>query len=292
MQRLLVTGASGFLGWNLCRVAQSQGWDVYGTYHSQAIAIANVQLAKLNLLDFASLQQIMADVRPDAVIHTAAQARPNACQQHPIATHAINVAASLTLAELCAAEQIPFVFTSTDLVFDGLHPPYAEGDRVCPVNSYGEQKVAAEQGILARYPQAIVCRMPLMFGAAPPTATSFIQPFIATLRQGKPLNLFMDEVRTPVSGTAAAQGLLIALATPGGLLHLGGKERLTRYEFGCIMAEILQLPAALITACAQASVPTIAPRSIDTSLNSDKAFALGYAPPSVREELQQLRGQI
>ena len=139
---------------------------------------------------------------------------------------------------------IPYVFTSTDLVFDGLNPPYKETDPVSPVNLYGEQKVMAERGILVRYPVAAICRMPLMFGVATPPATSFMQPFMQTLREGKELSLFTDEFRTPVSGKTAAQGLLLALAISG-IIHLGGKERVSRYDFGRLLIEVLQLPNGL-----------------------------------------------
>jgi dTDP-4-dehydrorhamnose reductase len=146
----------------------------------------------------------------------------------------------------------------------------------------------AEQKMLEEYPQTAVCRMPLMFGAATPTASSFIQPFIQTLQQGKELNLFVDEFRTPVSGTTAAKGLLLALEKVNGLIHLGGKERISRYEFGRLLIEVFQLPAAGLKACRQEDVKMAAPRPIDVSLDSSKAFALGYQPLPLREELEAL----
>jgi dTDP-4-dehydrorhamnose reductase len=131
-----------------------------------------------------------------------------------------------------------------------------------------------------------------MFGVAPPTATSFIQPFIKILREGKELNLFSDEFRTPVSGVTAAKGLLLALEKVEGLLHLGGKERVSRYDFGRLMVDALQLPQENLKACKQKDVPMAASRPPDVSLNSSKAFALGYEPLSLREELEALRGKL
>ncbi|MDP8966129.1 MAG: NAD(P)-dependent oxidoreductase [Cyanobacteriota bacterium] len=291
MKKLLLTGASGFLGWNLCQLAK-QHWEIYGTYFSHSVEIPGITLVKADLSDFEQIKRIFHEVKPAAVIHTAAQSSPNFCQNHPTESYLINVTASGNIAGLCADYSIPCVFTSTDLVFDGLNAPYRETDPVCPVSYYGEQKVRAEEGMLERYPMTAVCRMPLMFGMATPPATSFMQPFIQTLREGKELSLFIDEFRTPASGTTAAQGLLLALDKVKGRIHLGGKERVSRYDFGRLLVEVLQLPATGLKACRQQDVKMAAPRPPDVSLDSSMAFALGYAPLSLREELEALRGKI
>lgn len=290
MKKLLVTGASGFLGWNLCQLAKDK-WDVYGTYFSKAVEIPGVTLVKANLKYFHEINGLYHDIKPAAVIHTAAQSNPNICQTYPNESYPINVTASWNIAGLSADYAIPCAFTSTDLVFDGLNPPYRETDPVCPVSHYGEQKVKAEQGMLSRYPTVAVCRMPLMFGMAQ-GATSFIQPFIKTLREGQELSLFTDEFRTPVSGKTAASGLLLALEKVEGLLHLGGKERLSRYDFGRLMADVLELPQETLKPCRQKDVQMVAPRPSDVSLDSSRAFALGYQPLSLREEIEVLRGKV
>ncbi|MBE9126305.1 MULTISPECIES: SDR family oxidoreductase [unclassified Coleofasciculus] len=287
MRKLLVTGASGFLGWHVCQLAKSE-WEVFGTYCSHVVEIPDVTLLKVDLTNFQDVKGIFNELQLAAVIHTAAQSNPNYCQTHPDETDLINVTASCTIAGLCADYNIPCAFTSTDLVFDGLNPPYGETDAVCPVSYYGDQKVRAEEGMLARYSQTAVCRMPLMFGRATPTASSFIQPFIKILREGKELRLFTDEFRTPVSGNTAAKGLLLALEKVQGRIHLGGKERVSRYDFGRLLVEVLQLPEIGLKGCRQADVPMAAPRPSDVSLDSSMAFGLGYAPLSLREELEAL----
>jgi dTDP-4-dehydrorhamnose reductase len=287
MKKLLITGASGFLGWNLCQLAQRE-WQVYGTYLSHSLNIPNINILKVNLTDFQEIKEIFHQIQPAAVIHTAAQSQPNFCQTHPEESHAINVEASSNIAGLCADYNIPCVFTSTDLVFDGLNAPYSETDAVCPVNLYGEQKVMAEAAMLKRYPMTAVCRMPLMFGMATPTATSFIQPFMQTLKEGKELKLFIDEFRTPVSGKTAAKGLLLALEKVNGIINLGGKERISRFDFGKLLVEVFQLPSTELKACRQKDVKMAAPRPSDVSLDSSQAFTLGYEPLSVKEELETL----
>jgi nucleoside-diphosphate-sugar epimerase len=95
-------------------------WNLFFPF----IDIHGVNLLKVDLKDFQELKRIFSQIKPDAVIHTAAQSSPNYCQNNPDETHLINVTASANIAGLCADYSIPCVFTSTDLVFNGLNPPY------------------------------------------------------------------------------------------------------------------------------------------------------------------------
>ena len=291
MKKLLITGSSGFLGWNLCQIAREE-WQVYGTYFSQPVEIPEINLLQSDLRKFEELKRLFEEIKPNAVIHAAAQSQPNYCQTHPEESHEINVTASCNIAGLCADYSIPCVFTSSDLVFNGLNSPYRETDPVSPVSIYGEQKVLAEEGMLERYPQTAICRMPLMFGDGGPAANSFIQPMLESLRKGQELALFTDEFRTPVSGQTAAKGLLLALEKVNGRIHLGGKERISRYDFFRLLVEVLGLDEAKIITCRQQDVKMAAPRPPDVSLDSSKAYSLGYQPPSLREEFEQLRGKV
>jgi dTDP-4-dehydrorhamnose reductase len=287
VQKLIITGASGFLGWNLAQIARSQ-WETHGFYHQQPIEIAGVTLHQVDLTDIERVTAAIDQIAPDAIIHTAAASNPNFCQQQPELSHRINVTASQALAQICADAKIPLVFTSTDLVFDGTQAPYLETDPVSPLNIYGEQKVAAERAILAIGDRAVICRMPLMFGNAPSTATSFIQPWLQALSTGQSLQLFVDEFRTPVSATTAAQGLLMALQISPGILHLGGSERISRYEFGLLMVDVFGFDRSLLSPIYQKDLVMAAPRAADVSLDSTKAVKLGYEIPSLREELSAI----
>ncbi|WP_413165034.1 SDR family oxidoreductase [Capilliphycus salinus ALCB114379] len=291
MKKLLVTGASGFLGWNICQVAMSQ-WEVYGTFSTKPVELPGVNIIQIDLTNYQALKTLISEIKPTAIVHAAAQSKPNHCELNPEETYPINVTASVNIAGLCADHSIACAFTSTDLVFNGLNAPYQETDPVSPVSIYGEQKVAAEQGMLAINPEIAVCRMPLMFGKASPHAGSFIQGFIEALKAGKELQVFTDEYRTSVSGTTAAKGLLLALEKAKSILHLGGKERMSRYDFCRLLAEVFNLPADKIKPCLQEDVQMPASRPPDVSLDSSKAFNLGYQPLSIREELEALRGQI
>ncbi len=291
MKKLLVTGASGFLGWNICQSAKRE-WEIFGTVFSHHVEIAGVNIVKVDLTDFDALKKIFQEIHPDAVIHTAAKSEPNFCQTNWAESKKINVDASIYIAKLCADSSIPCVFTSTDLVFDGLNAPYREEDPVCPVNMYGEQKVLAEEGMLKYHPMVAICRMALMFDIPGPGAKSFIQPMIEAVREGRELRLFVDEFRTPVSVKAAVSGIFLALEKVCGLIHLGGIERISRYDFGRLLMDVLDIQTAKVLPCEQKDIVMAAPRPPDVSLDSSKAFALGFKPLSLVEEMKALRGII
>lgn len=290
MKRLLLTGASGFLGWNVCQLPYT-GWQIEGTVNQNPIPIPGVNIHQLDLTDDKATRELFKQVAPDGVLHLAARSNANYCQQHPQETYKINVEATALLAELAAEQNIPFVFTSTDLVFDGRKGNYTEEDTPNPIMTYGEQKVLAEDKVRAIYPQAAICRMPLMFGDPGPAAGNFLTGFLNNIREGKAVKLFTDEYRTAVGGQSAAKGLLMALEHFQGTYHMGGRDKLSRYQFGQLMQQIFDIDASLILPSLQAEVQMAAPRPPDVSLNSQKAFAAGYQPMGNEGELMGLSSQ-
>ena len=286
MKKLLVTGISGFLGWHIAEHNQS-GWQVNGIYQNNKPHHPEIQLNQLDLTDNQSVINYLQQYRPDAILHLAANSNPNDCEQNPLSNN-INVKATIHLAKWCAKQDIPFVFTSTDLVFEGNNAPYAETDTTNPVMIYGKQKLEAEQKILQIYPQATIARMPLMYGM-PSNGLGFMNAWMRNLKEGKNIYCFTDEYRTAASGSDAARGLFLLLEKKvNGIFHLGGKERLSRFEFATQMAEYFGLDKNLIITSLQKDVQMPAKRPADVSLNSNKAFTLGYKVNSLHQNLDFL----
>ncbi len=278
-----MTGASGFLGTAMVRQVPShwsQGITPRATSPQRAI----------DLTDEAALVDYLDRLQPDAILHLAAQANSNRCQEDPAASARINIWVPHRLAQYCADRQIPLVFTSTDQVFDGKEPPYNEAAPVNPLNHYGDQKAQAEAQVLATWPRAIVARLPLLFGLGTGETgelpRNFMQGLQTQLRSGQSVTLFADEWRTPVSRETAAAGLWAVLdwamaAQHQGLLHLGGPERVSRYDLGRILARSQGWDEGLVRANSLADSPLAALRAIDVSLDSQRAYSLGYVVPDL-----------
>jgi dTDP-4-dehydrorhamnose reductase len=284
---LLVTGASGNLGHWICRLAV-QTHAVTGVHWQHLIPMDGVRSIRADLTDLPGLDRLFAAIKPDAVIHAAAVSQPVHCERHPKDSRKMNVDVPEKLAAMCADFQIPFIFTSTDLVFDGLSAPYAEQDAMTPVCVYGRQKAEAEAAVLNVYGGALVCRMPLMIGLGPRASNSFSAQMLFNIRRRRPLRLLTDEFRTPVTYRDAAEGLLSLIGKASGRLHLGGRLRVSRYALGLLMARQMGVSPTMIEPVTLKSLDLGVARSPDCSLISDKAFSLGYDPAPLSEAIQWL----
>ena len=284
-RKLLLTGASGFLGYHLLRVFAND-WEIYGIANSNDFDFAGATLIKCDITNYIELGNFFDDIEPDAVIHTAAIADANFCEQHAGVAYIVNVDASKNLAGICCDFQIPFAYTSTDLVFDGKKGMYSEDDEKNPVSVYGEQKAIAEDEILKIYAEATVFRLPLMFGYPQASAGNYMRGFINKLNASDGVTLFNDEYRSIAGAKSISEGMLGLLGKTSGIVHLAGRQRLSRYDFGMKAVEAFGLNSNMVKAGSQKEAKNMAPRPADVSLNIKKAMALGYAPLSVDKELE------
>lgn len=282
-----MTGASGFLGWNLYK-QRPPNVEWLGTYGHNKIQLPGVELFHLNLLKEKDIYALLNQLKPDVVIHTAAISDAHWCETHPEQSEAINVVGSIMLAKACAEQEAQMVFVSTDLVFDGANPPYKRSDSPNPLSLYGKQKAKAEKEIRQVNPKATIARVPLMFGANGPTSNNMLSGMIDKWKAGETLQLFTDEYRTPADGRSVAQGLYMAAAHPGTILHLGGSERVSRYDFGLRVADTFGLPKWQLKPLLQSELTLPAPRPKDVSLNSSASITLGYTPTPIVKSLLAL----
>jgi dTDP-4-dehydrorhamnose reductase len=284
--RLFLTGGSGFLGHHLIQHAFNT-FEVHYVVNNNYCTIQNAIPHKINLNNYHSTVQHISLLKPDFIVHLAAVADANYCQLFPWNSWKINVEATVNLAKIANEENIPFAFTSTDLVFDGTQGNYSEEDTPNPVNKYGLQKLEAENLIRKFNPNAAVFRLPLMFGKSYTQKQNYLTDLIAKLQRNEKVNLFTDEYRSICGANSVAQGILkLITKSAQGTFHLGGTETLSRYEFGILVAKTFCCNQALIHACKQEDFLMAAPRPKDVSLNSSKAIYLGFRPLSSKEELR------
>lgn len=271
-----VTGAGGLIGNHLVETASTlaPGWNVSGLTRAQ-----------LDLLDFDAVRRAFAKQRPQLVIHCAALSRSPDCQARPDFARRVNVDVTALLCELAA--DIPLVFFSSDLVFDGRSGGYDETSPVNPLSVYAETKVAAERLVLAN-PRHFVIRTSLNAGVSPTGDRGVNEQMRLAWQRGERLLLFTDEFRCPIpaSVTARATWELIEKKRTG-VFHVAGSERLSRYELGKLIAAHWPKLATPIEAasCRGFQSP---PRAPDTSLNCAKAQAvLSFQLPAFSEWLHE-----
>lgn len=283
-KKIIVTGASGFLGFNFITNVVDK-FNVVGVYHSHKVELPRATSQPLQIINNRDVDQMINDVRPDIIFHLASVSNPNQCENNPGASYGANVKGTRNIVAAAKSIGAKVVFTSSDLVFEGNNAPYSEKDTPHPVNRYGEQKAEAEQAVL-EYQHGVVVRLPLMFGPKSPHSGSFLQPTVNFLRANSPVTLFDDEYRTPISSRKAIEGLLLAAENDASLVHFSCGERISRYEFGLKICDYLNLNKNLITKSKQEEVEFPANRPGDTSLDIQKAKSLGFKPGSLDEEIK------
>ncbi len=225
---LLVTGASGQLGRRVAMEALAAGWRVAGTYHTAALDMPGIDWHHLDVVDRQAVERLVREVRPDAVVHTAARTSGPRFW-------AINAdgAASVALAATSIGARL--IHMSSDALFDGRGAPYTEADDPCPVTPYGASKAAAETAVRAIAPAAVLVRTSLIIDDDPLDNHSRM---VLDIAQGRrPESLFTDEIRCPIAAPDLAAAIVELLDRPvSGLLNIVGADALSRYELGVLVA--------------------------------------------------------
>lgn len=280
-QVVWITGAGGLIGSYLVALAPQ--------FVPQFRAIGLTR-DSLDLLDSAAVGRVFDEQKPAAIIHCAAISKSPDCQSNPALARKTNVEVTALLAELAA--DIPFLFFSTDLVFNGRKGNYVETDAVEPLSVYAETKVAAEQIVLTN-PRHTVIRTSLNGGTSPTGDRGFNEQMRLAWLAGQTLNLFSDEYRSPIPAVATAHAIWELLAgKQAGLFHVAGAERLSRAQIGeALAARWLELNSKFNVGSLKDYQG--APRSPDTSLNCAKAQAqLSFPLPGLIAWLRENPAEV
>ncbi len=269
--QLLITGGSGFLGWNLAKLAV-RTYDVAYTYWQHPIDIAGCEAHHLDLHHTDQIDKVLSKIHPDVIVHTAALSNVDFCEKRRSMAYAINVRATRDLAHYAEDMGAAFVFISTDLVFDGTHGNYCETDLPKPCNYYAETKVQAERAVKDISTNYLILRTALMYGSSNGQNRCFTDWLREGVEQQTPLTLFTNQYRTPLYVRDGCQAILELIDSPlhNQLFHLAGSERLNRYEFGLQFAGIFGYDSQCLQAVKMEDVKKAATRGSDCSLNTKK----------------------
>ncbi len=152
--KILITGASGFLGRRAATHFRALGYAVLMPEHRE-----------LDITDREVVLSWMQQHRPNYVLHTAAVSDTGACQREPERTEKINVDGSVHLAAACREFGAKFIFCSSDQVYSGsaFAGPHREVEPLTPNNVYAMQKLKAEQLCAEICPDTVSLRLSWMY---------------------------------------------------------------------------------------------------------------------------------
>ncbi|MCG7488035.1 NAD(P)-dependent oxidoreductase [Vibrio sp. Of14-4] len=257
--KILITGAKGFFGTRFINRYKAE-FDILGLGSDQ-----------LDITDNDAVTKAFAEFKPDYVIHAAAIAATDFCNQHPDLAYKVNVQGAINVANACKQYGSKLVFISTEQVFNG-NPeagPYSETDQPIPDTVYGQNKLEAEQKLLTILDEVWILRFTWLFGL-PERHTSINPNVIWNALQALINGQVMKERSNEFRGLTYVHELIEQFprifTIPYGTYHTGAHNSASRFEIAQhILTELGQ----------QARLSDIlevndAPRTRDVRLNTNK----------------------
>lgn len=278
--RILVTGASGLLGLNLC-LKKAKEHDIYGIVHQTQLANVPFTLFRQDLTNKNLLSKIFNQTKPELVINCAAMANVDQCEKNPIPAAKINSEVPGNLAKNCSERAIPFIHISTDAVFDGEKGNYKETDVPNPLSIYAKTKLEGERRVLDINPAALIARVNF-FGFSITGKRSLAEFFLSNLISGNKVFGFIDILFSPMYVNDLVETLFNMIRNKlTGIYHVVSSDHLSKYDFGILVSEKFSLDGSIIIPESYLKGSMIAKRSPNLFLDVSKLLSTGIQIPNV-----------
>jgi dTDP-4-dehydrorhamnose reductase len=206
----------------------------------------------------------------------------------------VNVGGTKNIVKGCQEIGAHLVFVSSNAVFDGHNPPYAENAPLHPINVYGTLKAEAEQVVSTAHISWSIVRPILIYGWPGPDQRGNMATWvIEMLSQKKSIAVVDDVFSMPLLDRSCAESIWAVIGgAKKGFYHVAGADRVTLYEFARTVAETFELNAELVRPVPSSYFPDIAPRPRDTSFRLDRIrHELGLEPVGLKAGLREMRSQ-
>jgi len=273
-----ITGACGLLGAHLA-AALSARHRVVGFDRHPWWGERRIELHQGDLGDAKAREAFLADAKPDFLFHCAAIVNVDACEERPAEAYFSNGSLTGLLAR-AVPSHCRVVYITTDGIFRGDSPLQREIDLPCPRTVYGRSKLHGEWETQLATEHHLIVRTNF-YGWSAGTKGTFAEWLYNALANADPVTLFDDFWFTPIYVPELVERILALLAGGHtGVFHVGGGERISKYDFGLRLAAVAGLSTARISRGSIANAAFRARRPHDMSLCSEKiASVLGQPSP-------------
>ena len=260
---LVITGASGTLGSAFARVCEERG-----------LSYRLLSRAELDIADVASIERVLAEFEPWAVVNAAGYVRVDDAEREPGRCRRENTEGPAALAAACAERGAALLTFSSDLVFDGAaRVPYVESSQTAPLNVYGQSKAEAERLVLAAWPAALVVRASAFFG--PWDEYNFITVALRAMAAGRAFTAADDALVSPTYVPDLVHtGLDLLIDGERGIWHLANAGAVTWADLARRVARSAGLDPQLVEARPTESLRLAARRPRYSVLGSERGVLL------------------
>ncbi len=278
--KILVTGAGGQLGWDVCRELER--------CNMSALAPTS---AEMNVSDRSAVMRCIEAEAPDAVIHCAAYTKVDAAEDEPERCWEVNVEGTKNIAAACQENGAKMLYISTDYVFPGTgEQAYEVDDPVGPVNVYGRSKLAGELAVQSLLEKFFIVRISWVFGK---NGNNFVKTMLRLAETRTELNVVCDQTGSPTYTADLAPLLCDMVQTERyGIYHATNEGICTWAEFA---QEIFALSGKNVTVhpILSEAYPTKAARPCNSRLSKQSLTAEGFSLlPSWQDALKRYLNEI
>ncbi len=223
MNKLLVTGASGFLG---SRIVE---------YYKDKFEILAPSHSEMDITNEEEVARIFNKNKPNIVIHCAAISDVGMCEKEPERSWKINVDGCVNIAKAAADMSAKCIICSSDQVYFGstITGAHSEEEVLQPFNLYGREKLTAEQKCLEVNADCVLLRLSWMYDTRTMNAAEhgdFMRTLLQNMELGKMLSYPVHDVRGITSAHEVVRNLEKAIELPGGVYNFGSPNDRSTYE--------------------------------------------------------------
>lgn len=241
--KVLVTGASGQLGTDLCQILYS--------FETIPLTHQDIEITNMN-----SVKEVLGRYKPDIIINTAAYVRVDDCETEPDKAFSVNASGARNIAVAAQELGARLVHISTDYVFGGeVEPyttPYTEFDTPIPLSIYGKSKLAGENFVQHLCSKHFIIRTSGLFGIAGASGKggNFVETMLRLGKERNELRVVSDQVFSPTYTRDLARKIAqLITAEYYGIFHITNKGHCSWYEFAYEILRLagLKIPVTPIT---------------------------------------------
>lgn len=219
--KILVTGVKGQLGYDVVNELTGRGMQAVG-----------VDIDEMDITDSASVDRVIREVSPDAVIHCAAYTAVDAAEDHPELCRRVNVEGPRNIARVCRELDIKMLQISTDYVFEGNGDNFWKpGDPCVPQSVYGRTKYEGELAVRELLDKYFVVRIAWAFGI---NGKNFVKTMLRLGETHDTIRVVDDQFGSPTYTYDLARLLVDMIQTEKyGIYHATNEGTCSWYEFAC-----------------------------------------------------------